>query len=186
MEVEIRALTKNLREDYLHLFDNMVHKENPEWSKCYCNDYHFLGDVETCTRAMSRAMIIDRIEGEQLQGYLVYKDDQAIGWCNVNNRSNYQRLMRDYDLVDNQQDKVCSVVCFLIHPDYRRQGISQKILDKVIADCTNTDYDYLEAYPKKITASTSSFNGPFELYKKNGFTVYQEHESYYVVRKLMK
>lgn len=186
MEIEIRPLTKDLKDDYLFFFDNMIHKENPEWSKCYCNDYHFLGDVETCTHKMSRLMIIDRIKENELQGYLVFKGDQVIGWCNVNNRSNYQRLLRDYDLIDNQEDQVCSIVCFLIHPDYRRKGISQKILNKIFTDYSNTEYDYLEVYPKKGESSTSNFNGPFELYKKNDFKIHKEHEKYYVMRKKLK
>ena len=89
MDIEIRTLTKDLKNDYLYLFDNMIHKENPDWSKCYCNDYHFLGDVESCTRENSREMIIYRINENELQGYLVYKENKPIGWCNVNNRANY-------------------------------------------------------------------------------------------------
>ncbi|MGH1437202.1 MAG: GNAT family N-acetyltransferase [Lewinella sp.] len=186
MNIEIRPLTKDLKDDYLFLFDNMIHKENPEWSKCYCNDYHFLGDVETCTRDMSRVMIIDRIDENELQGYLVFYNGKAIGWCNVNNRSKYQRLLRDYDLIDNPDDKVCSVVCFLIHPDYRRKGISQKVIEKIVEDYLNRDYDYIESYPKKGEANSSSFKGPMELYKRNGFNIYKEYETYYVLRKKLK
>ena len=183
MDIEIRPLTKDLQDDYLFLFDNMIHKENPDWSKCYCNDYHFLGDVETCTHEASRAMIINRINENELQGYLVFEDDKPIGWCNANNRSNYQRLLRDYDLIDNPDDKVYSIVCFLIHPDYRRKGITQKILEKIISDYSNTDYDYIESYPKKGGSNTSNFNGALELYKKNDFKIYKEHDTYYVMRK---
>lgn len=117
MDIEIRPLTKGLKDDYLYLFDHMIHKENPEWSKCYCYDYHFLGDVETCTRDHSREMIIERINANELQGYLVFENNKPIGWCNANSRSNYQRLLRDFDLIDNTDDKACSIVCFLIHPD---------------------------------------------------------------------
>ena len=186
MNIEIRPLTKDLKDDYLCLFDNMIHKENPDWSKCYCNDYHFLGDVESCTRENSREMIIDRINMNELQGYLVFEDDKPIGWCNVNNRSNYQRLLRDYDLIDSPNDKVCSVVCFLIHPDYRRKGITQKILEKIISDYLNTDYDYIESYPKKGDSNASNFNGPLELYKRNNFKIYKEYDNYYVMRKKIK
>lgn len=179
-------MNKDLQDDYLFLFDHMIHKENPDWAKCYCNDYHFLGDVETCTRAMSRSLIIDRIQKEELQGYLVFENDQPIGWCNVNDRSNYQRLLRDYDLIDNPDERVCSVVCFLIHPDYRRQGVSQKILEQVIADYSNTDYDYLEAYPKKGASSASHFKGPLELYRRNDFKMHKEYNAYYVMRRKLK
>ena len=186
MDIEIRPLTKDLQGDYLFLFDNMIHKKNPDWSKCYCNDYHFLGDVETCTRDTSRSLIINRINENELQGYLVFENDNPIGWCNTNDRLNYQRLLRDYDLIDNPDDKVCSVVCFLIHPDYRRQGISQKILEKIIADYSNTDYDYIESYPKKGESSASNFKGPIELYKRNDFKIHKEYDKYYVMRKKLK
>jgi ribosomal protein S18 acetylase RimI-like enzyme len=186
MNIEIRPLTKELKDDYLFLFDNMIHRENPEWSKCYCNDYHFLGDVESCTRDMSRVMVIDRIDENEHQGYLVFKNGKAIGWCNVNNRSNYQRLLRDYDLIDNPNDKVCSLVCFLVHPDYRRQGISQKILEKIIADYSNTEYDYIEAYPKKGESNAGNFNGSLKFYKRNDFKIYEEHETFYIMRKKIK
>jgi ribosomal protein S18 acetylase RimI-like enzyme len=186
MNIEIRPFTKDLKDDYLSLFDNMIHKENPEWSKCYCNDYHFLGDVETCTLDMSRVMIIDRIDENELQGYLVFYNGKAIGWCNVNNRFNYQRLLRDFDLIDNPEDKACSIVCFLIHPDYRRKGISQKIIEKIIDDYSNTDYDYIESYPRKDDPSASNFKGPMELYKRNGFKIYKEQETYFVMRKNLK
>lgn len=186
MDIEIRPLTKDLKDDYLFLFDNMVHKENPEWSKCYCNDFHFLGDVETCTHKASRAMIIDRINTDELSGYLVFKNGSPIGWCNANNRSNYQRLLRDFDLIDNPEDIVCSLVCFLIHPDYRRQGISQKILERIIHDYSKMDYDYIEVYPKKGKSSESNFKGPLELYKKYGFKINKEHDDYYVMRKKLR
>lgn len=186
MDIEIRPLMKDLQDDYLLLFDNMIHKENPDWSKCYCNDFHFLGDVETCTRDISRSLIINRIKENELQGYLVYENNDPIGWCNANDRLNYQRLLRDYDLIDNEKDKVCSVVCFLIHPDYRRQGISQKILEKIIADYSNMDYDYIESYPKKGASSSSNFKGPMELYKRNNFKIHKENKEYYVMRKKTK
>ena len=186
MDIEIKSLTKDLKDDYLYLFDNMVHKENPDWSKCYCNDYHFLGDVETCTREISREMIIDRINVNELHGYLVFENNKPIGWCNANNRLNYQRLLRDFELIDNTDDKACSIVCFLIHPDYRRQGISQKLLEKIIKDYSNIDYDYLEAYPRKGKSGENNFKGPMELYKRNDFQMHKEYDYYYVMRKRLK
>lgn len=186
MKIEIRPLAKELKDDYLFLFDNLVHKENPEWSKCYCNDFHFLGDVETCTHEMSRTLIIERILKEELKGYLVFEDEKPIGWCNANNRLNYQRLLRDYDLIDNPDDNVCSVVCFLINPDYRRQGISQKILEQIIYDYSSYDYDYIESYPRKEEPSARNFKGPIELYKKNDFRIHKEYDEYYVMRKNLK
>jgi ribosomal protein S18 acetylase RimI-like enzyme len=184
MDIEIRRLTKDLKNEYLFFFDNIVFKENPDRSKCYCNDYHFLGDIETCTREASRATVINLINENKLTGYLVFHNDKPIGWCNANNRLNYQRLLRDYDYIDNPEDRVCSIVCFLIHPDYRRQGIAQKILERIIEDYSNKSYNYLEAYPKKRERSgEGNFKGPLELYKRYDFKISKEYDDYYVMRK---
>lgn len=187
MNIEIKPLTKELRDDYLFFFDNMIFQENLDRHKCYCYDYHFLGDVETCTREMSRSAVINLIDENNLTGYLAFDNDKPVGWCNANNRFNYQRLLRDYDYVDNPDDKVCSIVCFLIHPDYRRQGIAQKLLEQIIKDNSNTGYDYFEAYPKKNELSCEgNFKGPLELYKKFDFKVNKEYDTYYVMRKTIK
>lgn len=184
MSIEIKPLTKDLKDDYLLFFDNIFFEENHDRLKCYCYDYHFLGDVATCTRETSRSAVIDLINENKLRGYLAFDNDKPIGWCNANNRLNYQRLLRDYDYIDNQDDKVCSIVCFLIHPDYRRQGIAQKILERIITDYSNKDYDYFEAYPKKEESSCEgNFKGPLKLYKRYDFRINKEYDNYYVMRR---
>lgn len=187
MDIKIRPLNKDIRDDYLFFFDNISFNENPDRLKCYCYDYHFTGDVETCTRETSRSSVRELINKNMLRGYLVFDKDKPIGWCNANNRSNYQRLLKDYDYIDNPDDKVCSIVCFLIHPEYRRQGIAQQILERIILDYSDTDYDYLEAYPKKEGLSCEgNFKGPLELYKRNGFKVNKEYDNYYVMRRMTR
>ncbi|MCT4623815.1 MAG: GNAT family N-acetyltransferase [Schleiferiaceae bacterium] len=184
MNYDIRPLSKALKNDYLNFFDHMVFEENPDRSKCYCCDYHFLGDAESCTREISRPFVANLIDENKFAGYLVFDNDEPIAWCNANNRSNYQRLLRDFDLVDNPDDVVCSIVCFLVHPDYRRLGIAQKILEKIIEDSTAQQYDYVEAYPRKgELTSEGNFKGPLELYKRMDFIMHKEHNNYYVMRK---
>ncbi len=187
MDIEIRPLSKDLKDDYLYFFDNMVWEENPEWSICYCYDYHFLGDVATCTHESNRAAVGNLIMEDKMSGYLVFDNDKPVGWCNANNRNNYQRLLRDYDFVDNPDDKVCSIVCFIIHPDYRRKGIAKKILERIIQDYSTQDYDYIEAYPRKGDLSSErNFKGPLEMYKQYDFKVNKEYGDYYVMRKSLK
>lgn len=187
MKIQIKRLTKSLKDDYLFFFDNMDYSENPDWSKCYCYDYHFTGDVASCTREMSRSSVINMINLNKLSGYLAYDNQKPVGWCNVNNRMNYQRLLKDYDYIDNPKDNVVSIVCFLIHPDYRGKGIAKQILEKIINDYSKTNFDYFEAYPKK-EASTggANFKGPLNLYKKYNFEINKEYEDYYVARRKLE
>lgn len=187
MEFQIKPLSPELKDDYLYFFDHIIFEDNPDRAKCYCYDYHFTGVVETCTREMSRAAVSKLIDNNMLTGYLAFDNDKPIGWCNANNRANYQRLLKDYDYVDNPDDKVCSIVCFLMHQDYRRKGIAKNMLATIIQDYSNKDFDYFEAYPKKAELSCEgNFKGPLELYKKYGFTIHKEYDNYYVMRRMIK
>jgi ribosomal protein S18 acetylase RimI-like enzyme len=119
-----------------------------------------------------------------MNGYLAFHDDTPVGWCNANNRLNYERLLKYYDLIDNPADKVCSIVCFIVKPEFRRKGIAQKILEQIIADYSEKKYDYIEAYPGKGQLSCEKlYKGPMELYKRSGFITEKEFKNYYVVRK---
>ncbi len=187
MDITIKPLTPDLLKDYLFFFDNMVFTENPHWSKCYCFSFHFTGSNERWTKEENRSSVIKFINEKKMTGYLAYSSDKPVGWCNANNRSNYQRLMKYYDLVDNPKDKVCSIVCFLVNPDYRRKGIAQKILKQICIDYKQKDYDYLEAYPEKGELSCEKYyRGPISLYNKFDFKIEKEYEDYFVVRKILK
>ena len=131
MNFNIKPLTPGLLKDYLYFFDNIVFTENPDWSKCYCFSYHFIGTKEQWNREDNRSSVIKYVNENLMTGYLAYYNEKPVGWCNANDRLNYQRLLKYYDLIDNPDDKVCSIVCFLIHPDYRRQGIAQQILARI-------------------------------------------------------
>jgi len=99
-------------------------------------------------------------------GYMAYEDGKVIGWVNVNNKDKYPRLNDIY----NNQEKVLSIVCFLVEKEHRGKGIAQKLLNTIIKDAKEKGYPVIEAYPKKKAKSEyGSWNGPYEMYIKNGF-----------------
>ena len=187
MDIDIKRLTPDLLNDYLFFFDNITFKENPDWSICYCFSYHFVGTKDQWNREENRSSVIRFVNENKMTGYLAYLNDKPVGWCNANDRLNYQRLLKYYDLIDNPEDKVCSIVCFLVHSDYRRKGIAKKILEQICTDYSNKDYDYIEAYPGKGELTCEGyFKGPLELYEKFDFKIEKEYNDYYVVRKKLK
>jgi ribosomal protein S18 acetylase RimI-like enzyme len=187
MNISIKALSSDLLEDYLYFFDNIIFSENPDWSKCYCYSFHFTGSADQWNKKGNRAAVVSLIKGNRMQGYLAYTDNKPVGWCNVNNRCNFQRLMKYYDLVDNPDDKACSIVCFLVSPEYRNKGIAGKILQQITIDCSAHGYDYLEAYPGKGTLSCEKhYKGPPDLYKKFNFNIHREYSDYNVVRRYLR
>ena len=187
MNISIKPLSPDLADDFLFFFDTIVFTENPDWSVCYCYSFHFTGTAEQWNKEQNRSSAINFINEGKMTGYLAYSDGKPVGWCNANNRLNYQRLLKYYDLTDGSKDKVCSIVCFLISPDYRRKGIAQKMLEQITYDYTARGYDYLEAYPGKGDLSCEGhYKGPLDLYMKFDFKKVKEHADYYVVRKKLK
>ena len=184
METTIKPLTPELINDYLFFFDNMVFIENPDWEKCYCYSFHFVGPNEKWNKKDNRTAVTKMIQAGTMKGYLAFVDDRPIAWCNVNKQNNYQRLTQIYKLENPPGKKVCSIVCFLVSPEYRGMGIAKKLLNKVMEDYSAKDFDYLEAYPDKSGNSCEkNYKGPLSLYTKNGFEIKSENNHYYVVRR---
>ena len=184
MNITIKPLSPDLLGDYLFFFDNLVFTENPGWSACYCFSFHFTGTKKQWTKENNRASVIRYILENKIKGYLAFSGTVPVGWCNVNDRKNYSSLFKYYDLTGNPGDKVGSIVCFTIHPEFRRKGVAVQLLDRICSDYATLDYDYLEAYPGKGDLSCEGhYKGPLELYRRSGFQIEKEFKNYLVVKK---
>jgi len=184
MKFKVRPLSPELKEDYLSFFDSIEFTEHPHWADCYCYSFHFIGKSEEWLREKNRSCVSAMIEEGSMKGYLAYSDGRPVGWCNVNNRLNYQLLTHRYELVDPDHTKICSIVCFLVHPEYRRLGILQLLLDRIIQDYSALDYAFIEAYPRSGDLSEEMlYRGPLDLLTRNGFERVKEFDEYILVRK---
>jgi len=187
MDITIKPLSPELINDYLFFFDNMIFTENPDWAKCYCYSFHFVGTDEQWNKKDNRTAVTKLIKEGKMRGYLAFSDNIPIGWCNVNDRNNYERLSKIYRLEDYSGKRICSIVCFLISPDFRKKGIAKMFLNKIIRDYSSKDFDCIEAYPDKSGFSCEkNYKGPLSLYEKNNFEIINEQNNYYVVRRKLK
>lgn len=180
MNLIIKHLSADLIEDYLYFFDNMLFTEHPDWSKCYCYSYHFTGTNDEWTKENNRAAVIKLIRDNKMRGYLAYDGDQVVGWCNANDKLNFQSFAQE----ELGNKKICSIVCFLMDPAYRRKGIAQKILQQICLDYKDKGYEYIEAYPRKEDHSCEkNYHGHPGMYEKNDFAIVSEKETFFIVRK---
>jgi len=185
MNIEIKRLNKEILNDYLSFFDNFVFDDHPDWKNCYCYSYHFVGTAkEWNIEGRNRQKAIELISNGLMRGYLAYMNDKPIGWVNANDKNNYERLKLFKEIGTDENTKTCSVVCFVISPDYRRKGVATKLLERVCEDYKTDGYKYVEAYPDNYAISNEeNFNGPKSLYEKNGFKIYKELKDYNIVRR---
>lgn len=186
-DFHIKPLSPDNLSDFFSFFESVQFSEHAHWSICYCYSFHFTGPAEEWTRENNRRGVCELVQADQMKGYLAYHRERPVGWCNANNRLDFQRLHKHYDLLEPDQQGICSIVCFLIHQDYRRRGIARQLLDQIEKDYRSLGYNYLEAYPKKGEQSSEEhYVGPLEMYMKSGFKILKEFGDYYVVRKRLR
>ena len=184
--IEIRALGPPLLQDYLDFFEGIEFRDHPDWSVCFCHSFHFTGSAEQWTKENNRKAVIRMINAETMKGYLAYDRGIPVGWCNVNNRDNFQRMVQYEGLLEPGNDRIASMVCFLVHPDYRRQGIAARLIERIEHDYRSMKYDWLEAYPGKGSRSQEEhYTGPPSMFLSRGYRIIRESEDYYLVRKLL-
>jgi len=131
MNFEIKRLEPSVLDDFLLYFDEIGFTDNPEWGGCYCHFYHFEGERKDWgkrTGEANRDASINLINSRKMSGFLVYEQEKPIGWCNANIKENYHALISDAEINYEKSEKIASIVCFLIAPDYRRKGIAGKLL----------------------------------------------------------
>jgi len=182
--IQIKALVPDLMQDFLDFFESIEFRDHPDWSACYCHSFHFTGTAGEWTRENNKAAAIRMISAGQMMGYMAYHQGTPVGWCNANDRNNYQRMIQYKEIIEPSTDKICSIVCFLVHPDFRKQGIATRILERIEHDYISMGYDWLEAYPGKGSRGQEEhYMGPPDLYLSRGFEIMKESEGYYLVRK---
>ena len=154
IKMVIRPLSPALCEDWLEYFDHLAFADHKDWALCYCLEGHLDQKTQDCLTDPQerRQKAVELIQAGSMQGYLAYLEDKVVGWCNVNDRENYLYLTEMFRNIGYQPEepkagKVKSIFCFLIAPQYRGQGIAQRLLDRVCQDAARDGYAWLEAYP---------------------------------------
>jgi GNAT superfamily N-acetyltransferase len=196
MTIEIRTLSPELVEDYLHFFDTTPHADNFEEHKCYCvwwcRDDSEGKDYSTPEKRREYAK--HYIQTGSIQGYLAYCDGKVVGWCNANTKADclqcycWRRFMAEIPLEEPSANmKVKSILCYTIAPDMKRKGIASRLLAHVCQDAARDGFDYVEAYPnKKFLNDAEDYMGPVAMFIANGFTRYCETADKLVMRKYLK
>ena len=124
-------------------------------------------------------------------GIIAYDGKVPIGWIAIRPRESYSRLANSKILQPVDDKSVWSIVCFFIHKDYRKKGISVQLINSACDFAASKGGTIVEAYPTDTKNKTSApvfiYTGTFSAFKNSAFSeVTRRSETRPIMRKVVK
>ncbi|MBC7959901.1 MAG: GNAT family N-acetyltransferase [Vallitaleaceae bacterium] len=184
MTVHIKALTPELTVTFSDYLGNLDFGHAPHWATCFCRFYQNDGSFEEWqgrTGPDNRAEAEREIATGNMKGYMAFDGDKCIGWCNANDAKAYCRLQEHIGPVIKDQ-KVGCVICFVIHPEYRKQGIARLLLKQAIEDFKTEGFSAVLALPvQSVETPEKMYRGSLNMYTEQGFKEIEKHDEVHVM-----
>jgi len=106
-------------------------------------------------------------------GVLAYADGTPIGWCAVAPREDYPVLARSRVLALVDEQPVWSLTCFYIARDWRRTGLTTKLIEAAVQYARKRGAKIVEGYPQDPKSGafpdTFAWTGFASAFRKAGF-----------------
>lgn len=89
-------------------------------------------------------------------GLVAFLDGEPVGWCAVEPRTAYPRLLRDTRVpwVDRNEDKaddsIWAVTCFVTRRGFRKRGVSRALAEAAVDYARSRGARALEGYPMVV------------------------------------
>lgn len=150
-----------------------VHSVDHGEGWCYCVAWWTSSwdDWNERTTEKNRALREQLFSQGQYDGYLLYHNNEPIGWCQCGPCDRLIKLCKQYDLVPDPE--VWAITCFVIVPNFRGQGLAHYFLDEILKDLERRGVRKLQAFPRRGDGLSKGevWTGPEVLFQKAGFSL---------------
>jgi GNAT superfamily N-acetyltransferase len=130
-------------------------------SDCWCQRFKIRGTewdsnsvpVEERARRLRTQTHCGHPKSEATSGLVAYRDGEPVGWCAVEPRSAYPRLLRKCRVPwegrseDKTDDSVWAATCFVTRAGFRRRGVSRALARASVDFGRQRGARALEGYP---------------------------------------
>lgn len=162
---------------------------------CFCQYFQYPGDNRDwqmrcgADREANARALVEQLTAGELRAFVAIGEEKVIGWLRLEKperlTKRYQgRLYRGLPCFEGQRGRVMSVVCFLVDPAFRGQGVARKLLEAALAWGQVEGLSSLEAFPRGATDVTEEeqWTGPMGLYEGLAFVRVHDFSPYPVFR----
>lgn len=188
--IEVKELSPALHDALMHFFDVIAFADNPHWAKCFC--CYFLsrtGDEhEAHTKEQNRATRSTVIRSGTGNGLVAFRLGRVVGWCHAAPKPQLP-LMASWDPANATDAQTGAVVCFMVAPDARRQGVATSLLDAACDYLKRRGMTAAEAFPPLQSPDDPTlwprrnYHGPLSMFVKAGFHEVSRNEWSITVRR---
>jgi ribosomal protein S18 acetylase RimI-like enzyme len=183
VDVQIRPVTPEQHDDVMHYFDLVAYADNPNWSKCYCME-RLVEDYDNRTREQNRVDRSRLIRSARANGLVAYRLGRVVGWCHAAPKSEL------LSVEGGREADIGAIVCFVVAPDSRRQGIATALLEAALEHLRWRGMRAVEAYPAAGPIDSArwpwiNYLGPLSMYEKAGFEIVARRDDSYTVRRAL-
>ena len=143
-----------------------------EPSRCWCRFFALTGPQwSASTPEQRKNQLRDKFDGgAPAPGVLAFRGGNPVGWCAVEPRGCYPRILRSKVLTaagpevarDPGGNQVWSVSCFVVSPGQRRTGVARALLAAAVGHAFAHGADVVEGYP--VDPAQRPKAGPADLY----------------------
>ncbi|MEK7775458.1 MAG: GNAT family N-acetyltransferase [Candidatus Zixiibacteriota bacterium] len=106
-------------------------------------------------------------------GIIGYHDSAPVAWCAIAPRADYPRLATSRIFAPIDDKPVWSIVCLFIAKEYRRTGVSARMIKAAVAFAKSKGAKVIEGYPHDLGAKLEPdafvWMGMMSAYEKAGF-----------------
>jgi GNAT superfamily N-acetyltransferase len=179
MTIQIRSLEPRDAIDFVEFFDHMDFQHAEHWRGCYCQYYHLGCSNEQWLNTRgekAKEMALINVARGYTRGYLALDGKRVIGWCHTNNHAKLLRLT-EFIQPFLPQGHTAVVACFMVHPQYRQQGIASQLLQAAIEGSKVEGYSAVLGLPSAPNpVPERHYHSNRELYLKAGFNKIAEED----------
>lgn len=162
MKITFHPVDPSRWKDFEALFESRGCPKN-----CWCMLWRQTPEEAKHRDHQSRKSFMEkRICDNMPVGILGYHQEKPVAWCSIAPKATYRNLTGK---VKTDESRVWSLVCFFIRNEYRKQGLTKRLIQAAIDYSKGEGAEVIEAYPVDPDSPSYRFMGYVDTFKAMGF-----------------
>lgn len=160
-----------------HSFEDMatmLGPKNPESAVCWCLSWRLSSAENRSLVATERAdKVRELVARDHAPGVLAYREGEVVGWAGIAPRTELHPIEHSRKIPHIDDLAVWCLWCIRVRPGYRKQGVTQALIEGAVGYAEEHGAPAVESYPvdnrgEKVD-QTMAFVGTRTMFERAGF-----------------